>query len=280
MEKSYVLGGILIAILFLGGFGYWYVTGSYTRTAFLNVESGQVQVDTGSGWTGAADGMDLSINDKVKTGAGEASVVLYESIIIAIESNSIISIKDLSKAHPKVEHTLGSTWNKFTGLTGIDAFTIETPNTVATVRGTEFGSDMDGVMVAEGNVDVKREGKDFDVQGGFKVVEVDGETVKIPLSPEERAKVVTKMKKTMKLMQNLRMQEIHKKEFAYSQVKSMYDMTDSDVEGYLARADRGEFDLDEVSKKAPFEIAVMEKVKALTEEVRKQNRLIATFEQQ
>lgn len=281
MAKTlYIVLGVVIAIIVILAGAYFYVTGSSTRTAFLNIDSGQVQVDTGSGWQAATDGMDLGVNDKVKTLNGEATIVLHESVIITVEPNSEVAISDLSKDSLQIEQTEGSTWNKFTGLTGVNELSVKTPTTVATVRGTEFGVEMRGVLVGEGVVEVTGDGETFLIKAGKKIVMRDGKLVEEDLTPEEKARILSKMQNTLEKMKRLRMQEIEKKQFIYEKMKAKYDITDEEVKEYLERADNGEFDLEEVEKKAPVKVEGLKKVKEITEKIIEQKKAMAEIERQ
>ena len=278
-KGSFVLVGVL-AFLVVGalGGGYWYAAKSPTRVAFLNVESEAVQVDTGAGWQPAQDNMNLGLDDKVKTVDGEASLIIHESVIVALEPNSEIAIKDLDKDHVKVDQSSGSAWSKFTGLTGIDAFSVETPATVATVRGTEFQTTIESVVVSEGKVEVTtKDGQTFLVEQGFKLIKVGDTWTKVALTESEREEIVAQMQKMLNRLKELRWAEIHKKETLYSLVKSMYGLTDDGVQEYLDQADRGEFDLDEVEQKSPIKSEVVTKVKALTEKIIEQVKAIASM---
>jgi hypothetical protein len=279
-KTLYIVLGVVIAIIVILAGAYFYVTGSSTRTAFLNIDSGQVQVDTGSGWQAATDGMDLGVNDKVKTLNGEATIVLHESVIITVEPNSEVAISDLSKDSLQIEQTEGSTWNKFTGLTGVNELSVKTPTTVATVRGTEFGVEMRGVLVGEGVVEVTGDGETFLIKAGKKIVMRDGKLVEEDLTPEEKARILSKMQNTLEKMKRLRMQEIEKKQFIYEKMKAKYDITDEEVKEYLNRADNGEFDLDEVEKKSPVNVAGLKKVKELTQKIIDQKKAMAEIERQ
>lgn len=279
-KGSAVLLGLL-AVIVLGsvGGGYWYATKSYTRTAFLNVESEAVQVDTGAGWQSAKDGMDLGLDDKVKTEDGVASVVIYESVIVALDPGSEVTIKDLNKEHVKVTHDSGSAWHKFTGLTGIEAFSVETPATVATVRGTEFETTMESVRVSEGKVEVvTKDGKTFLIEGGYKLMQVGDEWVKVPLTKADKADLIAQMNLTVDRLRKLRWAEIMKKETLYNTVKALYGLTDDDVQVYLADADAGEYDLNEAEAMSPVKSEVVGKIKAITLEIIEQLNAIALLE--
>ena len=277
MEKNtkYAIIAIVAVIIIIAAVGYFKITGSPTVEAFLNVYKGDVQVDQGKGWTGATDGMDLALKDRVKTGANsEAAVVLYESIIISMDPETEIFIKDLATKHVKADQPSGSTWNKFTGLAGVEGFSVETPTTVATVRGTEFGVDMDKIIVGEGEVEVTHANQKVVVTAGHKVSVQDGKLVIEELTEEEWAKVNAGRENTIKALKILRIREVEKHPFLAKRLKKQYDLTDADIKEYLEKADRGEFDLDELEKKSPVQMESVKKIREFTEEIIKQYNLM------
>jgi len=255
--------------------GYFKMTGSPTVEAFLNVYQGDVQVNQGKGWASATDGMDLDMQDRVKTLANsEAAVVLYESIIISMDPETEIFIKDLAKSHIKAEQPTGSTWNKFTGLAGVEGLSIETPTTVATVRGTDFGVDMEQILVGEGEVEVEYKGEKYVIKAGKKAVIRDGELVIEDLTPEDWAKINGERENTIKTLKTLRLREVEKHPIIAKRLKQQYDITDADIKEYLEKADRGEFDLDEVESMSPVKMESVKKIREFTEEIIKLNNLM------
>ncbi|MBD3304278.1 hypothetical protein GF343_03965 [Candidatus Woesearchaeota archaeon] len=50
VKTAHIILGVIIVIAAVLAFGYFKITGSPTTVAFLNVEGGDVEVDTGSGW--------------------------------------------------------------------------------------------------------------------------------------------------------------------------------------------------------------------------------------
>ncbi|MEM4263518.1 MAG: FecR domain-containing protein [Candidatus Woesearchaeota archaeon] len=277
-KLAYILLGAILVIAIIAGVAYFKIFKSSTTTAFLNIESGTVEVDTGNGWQLATDQMKLGLNDKIRTGTGKASVVLYESVIISLEPNTEISLKDLSKNSLKVEQPSGQTWNKFTGITGVSALSVETPNTVATVRGTFFGVGMQAVHVGEGIVVVEKDGQKIQITSGKKATVKDGKLVEEDLTPEELAEITKQMQRTLEQLKQLRMREVEKNSVLANQLKKQYGITDAQVKEYLERADKGEFDLDEIEQKSPVKIESVHKIKLLTEEIIKQNKAIAELQ--
>ncbi|MBD3303992.1 hypothetical protein GF343_02515, partial [Candidatus Woesearchaeota archaeon] len=247
---------------------YFKITGSPTVEAFLNIYKGDVKVDHGAGWVNAADGMDLELKDRVRTEANsEAAVVLHESAIISMEAETEIFIKDLAKTHLKTEQPTGSTWNKFTGLAGVEGLSIETPTTVATVRGTDFGVDMNEILVGEGEVEVEYKGQKHTIKAGKKAVLREGELVIEDLTPEDWAKINGKRQNTIKTLKALRMREVEKHPILAKRLKKQYGITDAEIKEYLEKADKGEFDLDEIEKKSPVKMKSVTKIKEFTQEI-------------
>ena len=280
---KYAIIGIIAFLIIIIIAGYVMITGSTTVEAFLNVEEGQVEVDQGNGWVSAIDEMKLGLNDKVKTlEDGYAAIVLYESTIISMDPNTEILIKNLEQANQRIRQETGSTWNKFTGLAGVEGLSIETPTTVATVRGTSFGVNMTEILVGEGEVEVEVDGEKTLVQAEEKVQIkeeiIDGKlrrrAIKKAFTKMDREKAIKKMQRAVRVMQKIRKLEIKKKEFLAKRLQKQYEITDKQVEEHLAKADKGEYDLEEVERKAPVKIETVKKIRRITEKIVDENKAI------
>ena len=277
MEKKvkYAIIGIIAVVVILAAVGYFTITGSTTVKAFLTIHQGDVQVNSGKGWRGATDGMDLAEKDYVKTLVNsEASVVLHESIIINMAPETELSISNLAKSNAKIEQASGSTWNKFTGLTGVEEFSVETPTTVATVRGTDFEVNMDSILVGEGEVEIEFNGETLIIRGGKKAVIRDGQIFVEDLTEEDWARILHNRGVTIDVLKVLRLREVEKHPFLAKQLKSKYGITDADIKEHLEKADRGEYDLDEIAEKSPVKLKSVDKIKEFTEEIIKQTKLM------
>jgi len=260
------------------------VTSSKTRVAFLNIEEGQVEVDTGNGWQAAEDSMALGLDDKVRTIEGKAVIILYETILVQLEENTEITIEELSKENVKVYQSSGSTWNKFAAISGIQSYQVETPTTVATVRGTSFWVDVESVGVSDGKVNVQiketerpkeeTEEKLLELTAGKKVM-LDNE---IPIiedfSDEDNRHVVEKKIITVKHLKKLRDEEINKHKTTYALIKKMKGWSDKDVADYLDELDQGKHDMEEVKRNSPVPLKSLDKLTKITEEIMSQNRFI------
>ncbi len=259
---------IAVVVLLIGG-GLFSLLGSSTTVAALNIEEGKVQVDTGSGWADAQDGMELSISDKVKTLDGTAILVLYESIIVQLEKNTEIAIAELSKKNVKLNQNTGSTWNKFTAIMGVQNFEVETPNTVATVRGTEFWDDQDSIGVVNGTVDARMGNKMLTLGARKKALLSDEFGQAHGFDDSDITRAIEKKKIIIKTLKNLRQQELQKHNILYSMIKKTKGWTDADVYRYMERLDNGEFNEDDLKAQAKLPAESIDRFVALTKEIKK-----------
>lgn len=105
--------------------------------ALLAVQHGQVWVNAQLAEPGTA----LKEGDVVKTSEGaEATVVFFDSSVLRLSANTEIMVKRFS-AKPRlvqVRQIAGDTWSRVLRISGVVDYEIETPNTIATVRGTGF----------------------------------------------------------------------------------------------------------------------------------------------
>lgn len=135
--------------------------------AVLDEISGNVELNTGA----ASAGTKLDVGDSVKTGnESEATIIFFDSSILRLDELTDIKITQLdsSTATVSVMQENGRTWNKIIKrpelekfgklmrLGGVNSYKIESPTSVATVRGTAFSFQEDFVAVASGNVIVKK----------------------------------------------------------------------------------------------------------------------------
>ena len=281
MKKAIKIILLVVAVVIIALIGglFFLVNAENITPAYLNIKEGIVQVDTGSGWTAARDGMELKLSDKVRTLDGKAKIILFESAIVTLEEDTEVSIKELAQNNVSIRQESGMTWNKFTGLSGIENYEVETPNTVATVRGTEFGVSIDEVIVANGKVQVRSGDQMLLIIGGKKaVLDENGTLVEMDLDAEDIALIRERLVETLSDLKELRWYIIKKYDLIYSQVKSRYDLTDQDVEDYLNKIDRGEIDDRDLLAKSPFEIKPAQRLIALNDKIKEQMNAISLFE--
>jgi len=163
--KILLIISIVVIICIVGLF--WFMQTTNTVKAQLIIESGDIQVKhDGGSWVSAQNGMDLYQSDSIKTGVNaSASIVFFKSSIIRLDSNTEVSIQEIIQSddgtNVKIKQDAGRTWSTVAKISGIDNYDVQTPTTIASVRGTAFDVHMksDGkteVGVGRGIVNVSR----------------------------------------------------------------------------------------------------------------------------
>ncbi len=256
---------ILVAAIIL----FLILKSSAVVIAVLNVEKGRVEVNSGSGWETAVDGMNLNARDSIKTfDDGYAVVVLYESVIVQIEPNTEISLEELAKESVSIKQTSGYTWNKFLGLAGLKTYSVMTPTTVAAVRGTAFGVGVSEkkteVLVGEGKVTLRDE--------FGKVVEVK-EAVISDLAPEQKILLKKYLRKDLVLMKEIRLNQI-KRNKRIMMILNSYNIYEEQLPEYLEKADRGEINLNELIEKLPIKPESLERLTRINDKIIEQRKLL------
>ncbi len=265
---------VVLLVLILGGFfAYRAVTKVSVVNAQIHVKAGTVLVDGKP----VADVVKVKEGNLIETAAdGVATVVLYESILIELAENTAIRVVDLVKEHPKVEQVKGSTWNRFTKLFGVQGYSINAGNSVASVRGTAFEFTDGKVIVGEGEVEYTVDGKTIIVAAGNVAEMVNGELVQRPATAEEVALIKKRTRGNVEDLKQLRAQELEKNAVVVDKAKEQFGVTDSQIEDALNNADAGNVNLDEVMQqyreKVPVEIGALTKVVDLTKKIQELNR--------
>jgi len=270
-KKKPILLIILLAIIVLIGIVCALLFVHATAAAILYIESGIAEVDSGSGWQVASDEMQLHLNDKVRTSASSsASIALYEGEIIRLEENTEVSIEKLSQESITINQKSGSTWNKITKISGIKEYDVETPTTVATVRGTGFGvriSADTALLVDEGIVNFKYGSDELDVNAGEKAV--TGDSIdKFALTAEDIAWIAGQKEKDIEILKKLRKLEIAKNSVFVNMIKSSAKITDADIEQGLQDIDEGKLDENELAKKSPVKLPSLEHILKITKQIK------------
>lgn len=194
-KYSFIGIGIIILILIFGLF-WLYSSQKEIIRAQLIIDSGIVQIKhEGTDWIVAENGVLLAQSDAIRTGNNSsASVILFESSIIRLANNTEIMIKELvslaEETNVKIQQESGRTWNTLLKISGIDTYEVQTPTTIASVRGTSFyvsvlqnGSTNVGVVRGIINVSSLHDNQTvdgIDLEEGFFVI-INPDQLQIPL---------------------------------------------------------------------------------------------------
>jgi len=270
MIKKTLLIILAIIVLIIAFFAYS-IFASATTSAVLYIEKGSVEVDSGNGWKAAQDEMSLSLNDKVRTlTESSASIALYEGEIIRLEENTEISIEKLTKESVTINQNSGSTWNKITKISGIEDYSVKTPTTVATVRGTGFGikiANNVNLLVGSGKVGFKKDNEEIEVNANEKGIA--NETLqKLGLSQEDIDWINAQTGKDIEILKKLRLREIERHKLFVTALKTAAGITDKDITKGLDDIDNGELNEDELIEKSPIVPPSIEKIKRLNQQIR------------
>lgn len=284
MKKGVKTALIIVGVIFLiaavaGVTSYFYIFRDNIEPAVLSFSEGDVQVYQ-EGWKDAEDGMIVSHKDRVKTMDSPATLTFYDTIIVDLEPGTEVSVEELAEDNVKIRQDSGSTWNKFTAITGVANYEVETPNTVATVRGTEFGVDADSDMITvlEGEVEASSGGKKMMVGEFMRARFADGELKLEELSYEDKKEMLVKTKKMLNELKAVRERAIETKKPMIEKAMNEYDVSEGELRGYLDKIDRGELDDAELIEKSPVKIPLMDRVKRMNDEVKNQMKLIKRLE--
>ena len=271
---------VLILIVIISLSLYFLLKTPNTKDAYISTFEGEVQVYINNKWQTPTLNQELSLNDKVKTGdSGSATLLLMEKAIISIEPSTEIEISALKENEIKIKQTSGSTWNKFLGILGVDTYEVETPNAVASVRGTEFNVKNNSVLTSEGIVGYKTEIEEILVNKYEKVEIKEGlKLEKVEITSEEKLIILEKKKDTLNNLKNLRTKEIEKNTFLVNKAKNMYNLTDEDILAYLEKIDNGEIDDNMLIEKSPIKSDSLLKIKKINDEIKNTKKDITELE--
>ncbi len=239
----------VIVILALLGIGYFVLAPKAATAAILYVERGQVEVNTGTGWQTGSDEMELKKGSGVRTADGEATVVLLEGEVMHLEPNSEVKLEQISRKKIKITQLAGETWNKVTKISGISEFIVETPTTVATVRGTEFALNEEELAVTDGEVGYGPKGEPS------KIKVRKGKRALAKTMQEEDIAELARFKqfpeKYEKILQRVRAREIRK----HQQILKMAEKrgyTEEKIRAQLNEVDEDRENEDKLYEQAPL----------------------------
>jgi hypothetical protein len=192
--------------------------------------------------------MKLKKGDSVKTMTGEATIVFYEGEITHLESNTEVTIDQLSNRKVELSQAAGETWNKVTKISGISEYRLETPNTVATVRGTEFFFNDESLAVTDGEVGYGAKKGALTVRKGKRAFAE--RLVEEDIPQEELARFQKFPEKYEKILKRVREREIRKHK-AVLKMAADRGFTEDKMRNMLNEMDEGRQDEDKAYSQIP-----------------------------
>jgi hypothetical protein len=266
--KKLAIGAVAVLVIIIG-IGYFLLAPPPVTAALLYVESGDVQVNTGKGWISATDEMELDTGDSVKTGAGEATLILQEGEVVHLQPNTEIKLDKISGKSIKLTQSAGETWNKITKISGILEFSIETPNTVATVRGTEFMLNDAQLDVADGEVEFEKKSDKKKMMVRAKKKALAATMREEDMTETDFAKMNKFAGMEVNVLKKVRAREIRKHD-ALIKMAEKKGLTKAQMEQDLADVDAGKKNEDEFYEQVPAAMKPKAKrIYLLTKEIKR-----------
>jgi len=259
---------LIILLLILAAGAYFLFAPTSASAAILYIESGNVEVNTGKGWIPGIDEMELKQGAQIKTTDGQATVVLKEGEVVHMQPNSEIKLDEIG-SNIKITQVAGETWNKVTKLSGVSEFTVETPTTVATVRGTEFIVNDESLAVQDGIVDYSGKTDSKKVKVGAHKKAMAKQMEEEDMTDADIAKFKQFTDKYVKALKRVRMKEI-KKQKMLIKMGGKDAATDQQIEDAMSQVDEGNQSVDEVYNKVPGVMKLrLKRIYDITKEIRK-----------
>lgn len=261
----------LIVVIVLGAGVYMALAAPAPTKALLYIEEGNVEVNTGKGWTAATNEMELRQGAKIKTTEGTATIVLMEGEIIQLQPNTEITLDGIG-SKIAITQTTGETWNKITKISGVKEYSVTTPTTVATVRGTAFSLDSEKLDVMDGEVE-------FADKATKKKINVKKHNRAMAKSMEQNAMAEGDLSKydkfTEKMLKRLidvRMHELRKHKWLLKYAEKR-GYNEAAIKQMMEDVDSGKMNADELYEKLPSTIKPKAKrVYMITKEIQKERQ--------
>ena len=261
VSKALIAVIIIAVVLAVVGAVYFMIFPSAEPPATLVIRAGTVEVNSGNSWATATSGMQLSADYSVRTGAdGDAVVIFFGASALRLGPNTEIRLSEILTNFTSIELSNGQTWSRILKVSGIEEYEIETPTTVATVRGTGFavvvrGNDTD-VTVGDGSVSVGTIRKEFAAGAARRVVLAQAnvtanQTVEIKAATLDQPLVVRRLEyidawvaknigEDVTFMAEVKARIRQKYGFLIGAAKDRYNLTDANVDTYLDKIISGE----------------------------------------
>lgn len=265
--------GILILLLFITGYFLLIGPSEKVKSAKIQDLNGDVEVQINNNWIQATNDLELKENDKIKTNSGNVVLNFNNGILINLESNTELEISTIIEDKITLNQKTGTSWTKFINVLGVEEYEIETPNSVAIVRGTEFKISLNGtnttLLTTDGQVLFKDNQNNEILVTKFKKANNDGSGVKsVKLTIEDKKEILVHKEKLLSQIQKLRLEEIYKNEFILNQIKKKYNWDDEKIEDLIKQIDNDEIDPSQYTDKIPFKIKNMDKILKYNDEIK------------
>lgn len=135
----WILLGILGVLILYIAFSIISAKLAPIATLIINQGTAEVKYASSNEWITAKSGMAVKEGMTIRTLAdSKAVMILRDSSVTRLDENTEININNLDESSVSIVQAAGQTWTRLLKLSGIDDYEIETPDAIATVRGTAF----------------------------------------------------------------------------------------------------------------------------------------------
>jgi len=257
-KKIFLIVSIIVIICLI--VSVWFLLKPEAVKAQLIIESGNVEIKHGSGaWVSAENGIFLYESDSIRTGDNaSASIIFFKTSIVRLDSNTEVTLEKLFREENTgitIQQDSGRTWNTVYKISGIDNYEVQTPTTVASVRGTAFvvivlenGSSYYGVSHGILNVTSVSNNviqDSIDVSGDesvFVFIDIINESLEIvPFEMDEW--VIENLLKDQQFVDDLKEYLFTRIQDYIPELKEEFGITDEEIDALLEGYILGYFDL-------------------------------------
>lgn len=293
MKKSIkIILGIFLVLIIIGVGSLYYLNSNLQldESPAILYPTSSVLVQRDSQTITVSQKYELQKDDIIKTSNDGAKVVFYDSVYVFLDPNTQVSLAELQKDNIQLNQNSGSTWNKITKLFNAKNYRVKTPNSVASVRGTEFeirlGENNDTtVTLVDGKVEIN-DGKKKVVIDDYGKAKVDNEgIVKVEFTKEERDALVKKVREMTTALKDNRkdmaQRLLNKNSATISKVESIVDtkIDINAVQDYFDQVDSGKKSFEELKKsideKVPFvKTGFINDFESISNDIQKQEVII------
>lgn len=268
---------VLITAAGLGAYSLYFT--DTVRKATLIVKNTPVEVDAGHGFSAVTGTVLLNEGATVRTGAGgKATIVLYESAFVQVDQNAKVKIASLLEHGPRIVQPAGSTFTKFTGLSGMQTLETQTENAIATVRGTSYKVAPNGIFVLDGTVGVTvNGGQEIPIEGGNAYAAGNGRWTRRPLTAAERSELLDRFRDSIEDLKAARQAILDKHATIISAMQRAGNMTPEQFAAKLESVDSGNGNIDGVISMMPIQVPPATRFIELTKQIRKSRSELVAF---
>lgn len=139
------------------------------------------------------EGMEIKEDDTIVTGENAVVVTSFNGVQLEIQPNAVFSVRELTSSRNDFFVSVGNVWTKVDKVVKGRKVIVETPTTIAAVRGTKFYTfkmgDITGICHCEGTVDYTVKKSDYEEKHSKDYIVFTKEGKTVVLNPDELKRI-------------------------------------------------------------------------------------------